>query len=399
MKTDLFLLAMGCAIIIIFSNGCKSDSSVPVIPTVNFEEARSNRQGLLLSDYVEDLKFIRLETNESCLTGGSNINHLFSNDYLMVSQSRTPLLVFNADGKFVRSVGTIGRGPGEIPESYNFTFNPTDSTILFFSSVRESISVYSIHGNYLRDISLGHGLLSLKYLYEDLFYAGLNLVPEADTLGYNHIIFNSKGEVVEKYRLKGYTQPNFGSAEYTAYITPRPIAKVIDGEVFIYSTFNDTIFKISKDKEIVPVITWDKGSLTPPGGLTSNVTMSISERRNYLFELGDFGKMGHYWFFGVPFPNDYSIIVYDELSGEAFNHIRGTNDIDGTVWTFPHFGRVFNNTFVSLYSPRSLRRMMESGRYDIDEIAYPDRNKAFKEMVLTLDDDDNPVAAVFTLKR
>lgn len=387
-------------IIAIFcTNACKNDSSLPLIPEVNFEEARKTEKGFSLSEVVDELKVIKLETNKDCLIGRSNINLIFSNDHLFVSQSRSPLFVFNADGKFIRSIGTIGRGPGEIEESYNFSFNPTDSTVLFFGGSRNSILVYSFNGKYLRDINIDQRILSLKYLKKDLFYAALYLLPEADTLGYNHIIFNHMGEIVDKYYLKGYTQPNFGSTDYPAYVRPSPIATEINDEIYIYSTFNDTIFKISKDKKIIPCITWGKGKYTPPGGLTSNSTMSSSDEENYIFELGDFGRIGDYWFFGVPFPNDYSLIFYNESNGESFKLTRMTNDIDGTIWTLPHRGNAFNNTFVSLYDPTSLKSMLKSGRYDNTDIMYPDRNKTFKELVRSLDENDNPIAVIFTMKR
>lgn len=399
MRTSKTLLKL-LSLLILCTNACKDGSYKSELPIVNFETANSRKQDVLLSDVVEDFKVIQLETTENCLIGSRNVNVIFSNDFLFVSQSRTPLLVFNSEGKFIRSIGRIGRGPEEIDDNYNFTLNPSDSSILFFSSSRKSITVYSISGDFLRDINIGYRPFAVKCLNDNLLYANLILFPNEDTLGFNHIIFNHLGEIEEKYSIKGYTLPNLlESSGPVAYMTPIPVILTLDNEVYIYSAINDTIFKINESRDLSPRLTWDKGKYSPPGGLSAFYSMNASETENYVFELGDFGKIGAYWFFGVPFPKNYSLVFFDELKNESFVLSKMINDIDGTIWTLPHFGKSFNNTFATLYNPLDLKKMMQSGRFDNDSVKYPDRNKAFKEMINSLEENDNPIAGIFTLKR
>jgi hypothetical protein len=85
--------------------------SVPVIDIVEGVEEAGTK--LSLSEIAEDMVFIPLETTEKCLIGRIRSIH-FSNDYLVIIDAEpNQILLFDKAGKFIRTIGSRGQGPGE----------------------------------------------------------------------------------------------------------------------------------------------------------------------------------------------------------------------------------------------------------------------------------------------
>jgi hypothetical protein len=77
--------------------------------------ASINNEGatMLLSEIVDDITFIPLETTDECLIGRIRSIY-FSNNYLVIIDADpNQILLFDTTGKFVRTIGNKGQGPGE----------------------------------------------------------------------------------------------------------------------------------------------------------------------------------------------------------------------------------------------------------------------------------------------
>lgn len=72
------------------------------------------KKPMLLSDFVEDLKMVRLDSSNPDVFLGQTSRLYFSKNYIAVFQSKKPLLLFcKKTGKFLTEIGKVGRGPGE----------------------------------------------------------------------------------------------------------------------------------------------------------------------------------------------------------------------------------------------------------------------------------------------
>ena len=78
----------------------------------------SDNQTLLLSDIVEDVEYVKLETTDNCLVGSSWSARIFATDediYVLNNYSDGKLFCFNRKtGKFISQIGSIGQGPKEM---------------------------------------------------------------------------------------------------------------------------------------------------------------------------------------------------------------------------------------------------------------------------------------------
>ena len=79
---------------------------------IQLDDAFKNPQEVSLSSIIDSITFIRLETNNKCLLRGYPVFY-FTHKYILSGS-----LIFNWEGKFLRKIGTTGKGPCEDPNSY-----------------------------------------------------------------------------------------------------------------------------------------------------------------------------------------------------------------------------------------------------------------------------------------
>ena len=79
---------------------------------IKFEDLLKTKKIIKLSDIASDVHYIELETNENCLINRSP-KYYFSDSIIFVS-NRDHILKFSISGRFIKKIGSPGRGPGEI---------------------------------------------------------------------------------------------------------------------------------------------------------------------------------------------------------------------------------------------------------------------------------------------
>lgn len=111
----------------------------------------------LLSNLLKSCEMIALETNDSSLF--ESTYHIgVSDNYLAIhSRGRMPIKLFNRQGKFVRNIGKIGRGPGEFSSLYGIQLDEAANKVYLmpFANARK-ILVYSLDNKVLPAIPLAY---------------------------------------------------------------------------------------------------------------------------------------------------------------------------------------------------------------------------------------------------
>ena len=78
-----------------------------------------------------------------------------------------PPLVFNKDGKFVRSVGSRGQGPGEYNMIRNVAFYDRNSRLFILSNNPKKIICYHLDGKFLKESLLDQNLVCGDIIYNN----------------------------------------------------------------------------------------------------------------------------------------------------------------------------------------------------------------------------------------
>lgn len=118
---------------------------------------------LKLSELVKNCELIPLETNDSSLY--KRAWHIgISDNYLAIhSRGQMPIKLFNRQGKFIRNIGKVGRGPGEFGTLYDIQLDETANKLYLLPFARANkIIVYSLDNEILPAIPLAYQQTKFK---------------------------------------------------------------------------------------------------------------------------------------------------------------------------------------------------------------------------------------------
>ena len=112
----------------------------------------SDNQTLLLSDIVEDVEYVKLETTDDCLLAGTARVFITNDDiYTLNNYSDYKLLRFDRKtGKFISQIGSIGQGPKEMINPC-FVF-AKDSLVYVTSTSTDKVYVYTNENQFVRSV-------------------------------------------------------------------------------------------------------------------------------------------------------------------------------------------------------------------------------------------------------
>lgn len=111
---------------------------------------------LSASSFIESVMPVFLETTDDNLIGFLSAMQVTS-DYICILDGgpggSNRLFVFGKAGKYLRSIGKQGQGPGEYLNIHDFTINEEEDEIFIIDDVSSKISVYKLStGAFIRDI-------------------------------------------------------------------------------------------------------------------------------------------------------------------------------------------------------------------------------------------------------
>lgn len=231
-------------IIVVLLFSCKREVNEAVRVKVDIEKAEDV---LDVTEYFSP-EYIILETNEKCLIGEIHKAVIYS-DYVLVLDKEISkgVYLFNRSGKFIRQIGSKGKGRGEY--LYLEDFGVINDKIFLLAGLDRKLLVYDFNGNLKREERmLDHGGLILGMFSDESYFTlrsnsriSINYWEKNGKLKYT--IFEKRYSFINWEISKGYSQ-----IQNTSYISPK---------------FTETIYKIDK-KNIYPIYSFDYGERNFP---------------------------------------------------------------------------------------------------------------------------------------
>jgi hypothetical protein len=273
---------------------------------------------LKLSDLFDSCSLVQLETTKECLVD-QYISNLFISDKYIIINDRNGVYKFSSDGKFIRKIINVGRGPQEISNSINCYYDERNNLLYFDEGgLRNNfIYVYDIESeSYLEPIkkcfpeTWGDFIICNDSLIIGSIAPGiwgsLDNIKKADTIPYAFFIQNFKGEF-----LSGIPSNKRYEDFQTVFIQRAGIITG-DKEIHYKYNFDDTLFKLRDGKLLPYLITiFDKHNINPPSDIPK-----IEEKRSYFsrFENSSFLIFKNATFKGmVPFKDRAMKAVYKNV--------------------------------------------------------------------------------------
>lgn len=123
--------------LLILATSCSSRISQKPVPVIDLQNPGQTRD-ILLSELLDDIRVVKLETNDEILLG-QNTNYLVGNRYI-ITIDNDKILQFSNNGVFLRTLARSGNGPEEFLRAEAFALDDKND-ILFVNHRGDSRNI------------------------------------------------------------------------------------------------------------------------------------------------------------------------------------------------------------------------------------------------------------------
>ena len=415
MKTYKYSCIFIIAIIAIITS-CEKNTSHMYKNVIPLESSVGTYRILNLSDYVTDIRYIPLETNDSVLISG--ISHIiYENDNIIIETDwkQNECLVFNDNGNFCNKIGKHGQGPNEHTVIIQ-TFILDD--LIFLRTDITWLIAFEENGAFVKKIARPDNFdeVFIRDIQPLNFNTFFMLTASFQSYYPKTVLFEADGVTTKV--IKEFTEPNKleKSGLTTSSLEFGMAYRFKDDIRFYRYTNSDTIFTIGQDKEIKDAFILELGKYRPTQEFVEQrenwshkmpiLVENIQESSDFLFIKFNFHEYApepfQYWRYQgsstrkVLATNGTVLSVFDKNTGELKlmkqpikEKLGFKNDIDGGPVIYPHYIST-KNELVTYISPEDFLDY-----YEQIENPTPELNIIAKN----IKQDDNPIVIIAKLKK
>jgi hypothetical protein len=422
--SKILLVSNLCIVISCTNNTDQSES----VNTVDIEKNINNMQVVNLSKIAYDIKYIKLkDANDLQLSSISSFD--FSSSYILVSDRRNCLL-YDFEGNLLLKIGNRGNGPSEYRSASKIALDLNTTHEILIQSIFDLVE-YNSDGSFEKKHS---GLLTYNKeklleewypLDDSLIFA--NIPNDTGMEPNKALMMNFKGKIITFFK------------NYETFNSDRPGSSLItdfahiykfNGSLWFKQYFNDTLFNLNKDYQLIPKYVFKADNLKIPVSdrlkfpigdiLWSHKTLfEVYQTKNYLFLKFLFGHN-----FPAkritpkpsPFPGQNEIWINTNYILGVFNKESGDltlckptstdnplftsgiyNDIDCGPRFFPET-MVNDSTLLMSINSNELKKHVASDDFKNGSSKFPDKKKKLENFAESLNVLDNPVLMLVTFK-
>ena len=292
--------------------GCKEYSSLEEYVTNRTEEFDieiSSDHFLDVMPMLNEYKLTALETTRDCVIGEVN-KILYANGCYCILDRRQQkqIFVFDESGKFLRTIGRQGRGPGEYSEPSDFFVS--DSMVVVYDMFMHKLNYYSLAGEFLRDQELSYKVYEVEKSPSD---DGLYVVA-----GDNRNIEDVKGFEILKLSDNNIAEDAFLRNDYTMNFSNGYDLHIFNGDIIYAKALRSGVFAFDNS---VPYLRY-KFNIKPaplPDDFEKECNGDFAKFRrkyanSYAYFNGQYWETNNYVGVGVNFQNVPYLAIYNKHS-------------------------------------------------------------------------------------
>lgn len=368
--------------------------------SINVSETKQEIS-LKLSELADSFKLVQLETNEDCLLG-EQIQFYIGDKYI-IAISETGVFKFSPDGKFVRKLFGVGRGPNEffalVGFCYFFFDEEYDKIYIQDQMQREHLLVY--------DLDLDVFLDPVKKRYQRT--ASFIVINDTLLLGTNYTLSDTSNCAfyVQNFRNGSVTTVTHDKKCIVNNTELYQASRLhVDGSNYYISfSEDDTLFKV-KDHKLQPYLTvkpeTNKLQSDDLKGEKIFIEYSIRTSENVIIRIRETTKITRYSFDSQRPEYSYTYIYFDVQKKKAFRIVSYHDDfidelsevsilnLTSKILRFP--SRLPNNKIVVAYSPYKLIGSVKMDTPQNDKLSKV--RYQLSEMLSKSKETDNPILLI-----
>jgi hypothetical protein len=133
----------------IFAYSCKENTEQTDVIKIDVSQAKPG----ILSEMVDSISYIQLETADECLIASIGIIKYHDRHYYIYDIPAKTIYIFNETGKYVNKLCKYGQGPGEYLGLNSFTVD-SDNRIHVLDLGLHRIFIYDKSGNFVSKVNI-----------------------------------------------------------------------------------------------------------------------------------------------------------------------------------------------------------------------------------------------------
>lgn len=438
--------------------GCRHNSNVKTdsIAVIDIVRNLGKYKAIPLSDFVNELEYIPLEIGDDCLISewdGGFSHIIVTSSHIFIAGNKYKFCyAFGRDGRFICKIGNFGQGPEEYQYIHGLSIDENKQSL--YINALYSLIEYSYNGAFRRSFKMPQTQLQLQdhpsaseytNRMNNVFFAHDNLFigHTLNFMGnekYNFQLINDSAQVVKSFR--NYVQFNrtrvtIGNPNEVAM---RPYR--VSENIYVKEMPNDTVFCLNTQNELIPKFVFNLGQYAysikdreDPGMINPPQPPKVSQLKVIFVPYFPIPMVGspNYVFFSYEarnlsgnysFPEKYNppppVGVQNFIESDSKSHLgiydiinqrtqlldtdpvlrrRGLiNDLDGGLPFWPKYYSSANE-LVDVWQANEMKEYLTDTYFTAHEIKDPQAHQKLKELLKHLDEEDNPVIVIATLKK
>jgi hypothetical protein len=377
MKANIFFIA-----IVLLLTSCKNRNNPDSTYRIDLEKNITNIKSIPLSTLGSNLKYVPLETDTACLV--QSITNAFLTDSFIFISDYNRLLKFDINGKYLKKIGSKGRGPGEYPSLGNFIIDKNNREIYVLSS--RIILVYDFDGNFVKDFKIEFPCRQFILNENDeLIFHPFNMPTPTTDKVYSWYIMDKMGTIHTKI-------VNTLKRVNKAVIIPVSPLYMYNGTPHFMEFGVDTLYNYDNHKKI-PYAIFQPGNLKFPPDPTMSEVPGINGKIwvNEIRETKSMLFVNLWW----DLSDSISNCVFDK-SSSSFSLLKDngfTNDIDGGLTFWPK-KIISDNLMLDYVDAYDLIKYSKNKRQNDNN----EETSQLNEVVKQLNETSNPVLIILRNK-
>ena len=365
------------------------------IVTINHEDINKSTIETA-SNYVEDIEYIPLETNDFNLIGEIS-KLILSAKYIYVCDKNTnSLYQFTRKGNYIRTIGVVGNGPNEYIKISSFAVNQATQNIAIYCEFKQSIIEFNEEGIPLSEKKIGFICSDFIYYGDSyLFYGGRmpneNIFKETFPQQYRLVVIQD-GAVTKEYLPFEYNEILLK----TSITSDKNCLFTHDDKIKLVERCNGIVHEITTDS-ISAMYAVNFGNYNIPVDFYSG-DININEGTIQKIEKGKYCRLSLFLetkdyiyvdYIISHYENMVSACLYSKRTKESFNiGPLWINDVENI--SMPNFLTIYENYFVGYYDAYELKTMLITNKNPLSE--------KMKNINREIDDTSNPVICIMKFK-